>query len=168
MSEPPYTWIMTSDLLPGMQAPVFQLPDQDGMMRTSTEFLGSWLILYFYPKDNTSACTAEALAFTAVYEELEALGVPVVGISPDTPEKHREFIQKHDLKLTLLADPQHSTIEEYGVWVLKKMYGREYMGVERSTFLIDPHGIIAERWTKVKVKGHAEEVTARLHTSLGH
>lgn len=157
---------MTPEILPGTPAPAFDLPDQNGVARRSEEFLGSWLILYFYPKDNTTACTAEALAFTAVYEELAEIGVPVVGISPDTPEKHNAFIQKNELKLTLLADPLHRTIEDYGVWVRKKMYGREYMGVERSTFLIDPHGIIIERWTKVKVKGHAEEVTARLRGLL--
>ncbi|HWQ64267.1 MAG TPA: thioredoxin-dependent thiol peroxidase [Methanospirillum sp.] len=149
-------------LSPGDKAPEFALPDQDGKIHSSEEFRGSWIILYFYPKDNTSACTAEALAFSAVYEELSEIGVPVVGISPDTVESHQKFVEKHDLHLTLLADPLHNVIEAYGVWTLKKMYGREYMGVERSTFLINPNGIIEDIWHKVKVKGHVEAVSSRL------
>lgn len=158
---------MDTKPFPKAPAPPFSLPDQDGTIRKNTDYLGSWLVLYFYPKDETSACTAEALAFTAVYEELSEIGVPVVGISPDTPAKHRSFIDNHDLRLTLLADPDHTTIEAYGVWALKKMYGKEYMGVERSTFLIDPQGIITDRWLKVRVKGHVEEVTERLMQHLG-
>lgn len=146
----------------GDKAPEFILPDQSGKNRSSQEFRGSWIILYFYPKDNTSACTAEALAFSAVYEELSEIDVPVVGISPDTVESHQKFVEKHDLHLTLLADPLHNIIEAYGAWTLKKMYGREYMGVERSTFLINPSGIIEEIWRKVKVKGHVEAVSSRL------
>lgn len=149
-------------LSPGDKAPEFTLPDQDGKIRSSDEFRGSWIILYFYPKDNTSACTAEALAFSAVYEELSEMGVPVVGVSPDTVESHQKFVEKHALHLTLLADPLHNIIEAYGAWTLKKMYGREYMGVERSTFLINPSGIIEEIWRKVKVKGHVEAVSSRL------
>lgn len=146
----------------GDPAPSFSLPDQTGIMRNLDSYQGSWVILYFYPKDNTTACTAEALAFSAVYEELSDLDVPVIGVSPDSPESHRKFIEKHDLKLTLLSDEDHSITEAYGAWKLKKMYGKEYMGVERSTFLISPEGIILESWRKVKVKGHVEEVTARL------
>ncbi len=146
----------------GDKTPAFALHDQDNILRTDEEFRGSWVILYFYPKDNTSACTAEALAFSAVYEELAELGVPVVGISPDSVESHRKFIEKHDLHLTLLSDPSHDVIDAYGVWVQKKMYGREYMGVERSTFLISPDGVIMEIWHKVKVKGHVEAVSGRL------
>jgi thioredoxin-dependent peroxiredoxin len=149
-------------LAPGDKAPKFALPNQNGETRSSEEFRGSWVILYFYPKDNTSACTAEALAFSAVYEELSETKVPVVGISPDTVESHQKFVKKHDLHLTLLADPSHSVIESYGVWAVKKMYGREYMGVERSTFLINPNGIIKDIWHRVKVKGHVEAVSSRL------
>ncbi|PWR71998.1 peroxiredoxin [Methanospirillum lacunae] len=149
-------------LSPGDKAPEFALPDQNGKIRSHADFRGSWIILYFYPKDNTSACTAEALAFSAVYEELSEIGVPVVGISPDTVESHQKFVEKHDLHLILLADPSHNTIEAYGAWTLKKMYGREYMGVERSTFLINPNGIIEDFWHKVKVKGHVETVSSRL------
>jgi peroxiredoxin Q/BCP len=158
---------MADLMIPGSEAPQFSLPDQDGKVRTLDEYRNSYLILYFYPKDNTTGCTAEALAFTAVYEDLAALQIPVVGISPDTVESHRKFIQKHDLKLTLLADPDHAVIGRYGVWVLKKMYGREYYGVERSTFLIDPDGRILDVWHSVKVKGHVEAVTARVKEILG-
>lgn len=156
-----------NDILPGSKTPAFSLEDQDRKTRTNTEFEGSWLILYLYPKDNTTGCTAEALAFTAVYEELMESGVPVVGISPDTSESHRRFIDKHDLKLILLSDPNHETINRFGVWKLKKMYGKEYYGVERSTFLINPTGTIHKVWQKVKVKGHAEEVLAALKEAGG-
>jgi thioredoxin-dependent peroxiredoxin len=151
----------------GDSAPGFSLPDQDSVARTLAGYLGSFLILYFYPKDNTTGCTAEALAFTAFYEKLRDAGVPVVGISPDSVASHRKFIDKHDLKLVLLSDPDHQAIEVYGAWTLKKMYGREYYGVERSTFLISPDGIITAVWHKVKVKGHAEDVLARLKEITG-
>lgn len=151
----------------GDDAPGFSLPDQDGISRTLTDYLGSYLILYFYPKDNSTGCTAEAVAFTSVYEELQGDGVSVVGISPDSVASHRKFIDKHGLTLTLLSDPDHLTIEAYGVWILKKMYGRAYYGVERSTFLINPDGIITAVWHSVKVKGHAEEVYARLKEETG-
>ena len=150
------------EIKPGDSAPDFSLPDHSGTVHTAQSYQGSWCILYFYPKDNTTACTAEALAFSAVYEELAELGVPVIGISPDSVESHRKFIEKHDLKITLLSDVDHHVIEAYGAWKLKKMYGKEYMGVERSTFLIDQNGIIREIWRKVKVKGHVEAVTSRL------
>jgi peroxiredoxin Q/BCP len=150
------------EIVPGVIAPAFSLPDQNGTIRTNEEYKGSPFILYFYPKDNTTGCTAEALAFSAVYEELAELKIPVVGISPDSVESHQKFIAKHDLKLTLLSDMQHLTIEAFGVWVLKKMYGKEYYGVERSTFLIDPDGVISKVWHSVKVKGHVEEVTAHI------
>lgn len=150
------------EIKPGDSAPDFSLPDHSGTVHTARSYQGSWCILYFYPKDNTTACTAEALAFSSVYEELAELGVPVIGISPDSVESHRKFIEKHDLKITLLSDVDHHVIEAYGAWKLKKMYGKEYMGVERSTFLIDQNGIIREIWRKVKVKGHVEAVTSRL------
>lgn len=146
----------------GDPAPDFSLPDHTGTMHTAASYRGSWYILYFYPKDNTTACTAEALAFSAAYEELAKLEIPVIGVSPDTMESHRKFIEKHDLRITLLADVNHEVIGAYGAWKRKKMYGKEYMGVERSTFLIDPNGIIREIWRNVKVKGHVEAVTSRL------
>jgi thioredoxin-dependent peroxiredoxin len=157
---------MPNRLKPGEKAPDFTIPDQDGNVRISEELRGVWSILYFYPKDNTSACTVEALAFSAVYEKLTELKVSIMGISPDSVESHKKFIQKNELNLTLLSDPSHTVIEAYGVWTLKKMYGREYMGVERSTFLIRPDGIIADIWHKVKVKGHVEEVTSQLQELL--
>ena len=154
----------SSDIEIGRFAPDFALPDHKGFIHNLDEYKDSWLILYFYPKDNTSACTAEALAFSAIYEDLENLGVPVIGISPDNPETHAKFIGKHNLKITLLSDESHAIIEAYGAWKLKKMYGKEYMGVERSTILIDPAGVIREIWRKVRVKGHVEEVSSRLLT----
>mgnify|MGYP001767469221 CR=1 FL=1 len=153
---------MGSELSPGDNAPDFSLPDQNGTNRFLAEFRGSHLILYFYPRDNTAGCTAEALAFTEVYEEMNEMGVPVIGISPDSPETHHRFIEKHDLKLLLLSDPDHHTIDAYGAWTLKKMYGKEYYGVNRSTFLINGNGKIIAIWRSVKVKGHVEEVTSRL------
>jgi peroxiredoxin Q/BCP len=151
----------------GDTAPGFSLPDQDGVIRTLGDYRDSYLILYLYPKDNTSGCTAEALAFTAVYEELRESGVPVVGISPDTTASHRKFIDKHDLKLILLSDPDHHVIEKFGAWNLKKMYGREYYGVTRSTFLIDPRGKIVAAWHNVKIRGHVEEVITTLKKETG-
>lgn len=151
----------------GDTAPDFSLPDYTGTLYTAASCLGSWYILYFYPKDNTTGCTAEALAFSEVYEELAGLGIRVIGISPDTMASHQKFIEKHDLKITLLSDVNHEIIEEYGAWKLKKMYGREYMGVERSTFLIDKDGMIREIWRKVRVKGHVQAVTGRYHELAG-
>ncbi|NLV28016.1 MAG: peroxiredoxin [Methanomicrobiales archaeon] len=154
--------VSSPDILTGSVAPSFSLPDHTGVTHSLEDYKNSWIILYFYPKDNTSACTAEALAFSAVYEELGESGVPVIGISPDNPSSHKKFIEKYDLKVTLLSDINHAVIESYGAWKLKKMYGKEYMGVERSTLLIDPSGTIQEIWRKVKVKGHVEEVLKKL------
>ena len=123
---------------------------------------GSWVVLYFYPKDNTPGCTTEALDFTAHLEEFQALGATVLGVSPDSVKKHQNFIAKKELKVTLLSDEEKEVCQAYGVWQLKKNYGREYMGVVRSTFLIDPDGIIRATWEKVRVKGHVEEVLNKL------
>ena len=158
---------MSTFLSPGTSAPPFSLSDYKGMKYSLDDFRGKWLILYFYPKDNTTGCTAEAVAFSDVYDELQKHDVKVIGISPDSPESHKKFIDKHNLKITLLSDETHSVIEAYGVWNLKKMYGKEYMGVERSTFLIDTEGIIREIWKKVKVKGHVNEITAKLNELTG-
>jgi len=118
------------------------------------------LVLYFYPKDDTSGCTKEAQAFTALADDFAASGVSVIGISKDTPKKHRAFIAKYGLRVDLVSDPDGSACEAYGTWVEKSLYGRKYMGIERATFLIDAAGIIARVWHKVKVAGHAEEVLA--------
>ncbi len=146
----------------GGQAPPFALNDQGGSEITFESPGRGWMILYFYPKDNTSGCTREAIDFSEQRGELERLGASVMGVSPDGEKSHRNFISKQGLDITLLSDPDHSTIEAYGAWKLKKLYGREYHGVERSTFLIDPKGRIRRVWRKVKVKGHVDEVRKAL------
>ncbi|MGQ4833922.1 MAG: thioredoxin-dependent thiol peroxidase [Candidatus Asgardarchaeia archaeon] len=139
-------------------APDFCLPNQDEKQTCLKDFRGKWVILYFYPKDNTSGCTREAIDFTEHLNEFTELNAVVLGISPDSVKSHQRFIEKHGLKVTLLSDLEHKVLEAYGVWQLKKMYGREYYGVVRSTFIIDPNGKIAHIWRKVKVKGHVDEV----------
>jgi len=140
----------------------FCLPNQDEEEICFRDIKGNWIVLYFYPRDNTPGCTQEAKDFTEALEEFEDLGAIILGVSPDTPRKHRNFIQKHGLKITLLSDEDKSLCKMFGVWQLKKSYGREYMGVVRSTFIISPEGKIAYKWTKVKVKGHIQEVKEKL------
>lgn len=146
----------------GDVAPAFCLPDMDGAVTCLKDFAGRWVAVYFYPKDNSSGCTLEAKDFSAQTDSFGKLGARVIGISPDSPESHRRFAHKQDLNITLLSDQEKTVLEAYGVWKMKKLYGREFMGVERSTFLIGPDGRIAALWRKVKVKGHAGEVRARL------
>ena len=146
----------------GSKAPDFCLPNQDNEEICLRDFAGSWVVLYFYPKDNTPGCTTEALDFTALKAEFEKEGATIFGVSPDSVKKHCNFIAKKDLKITLLSDEEKEVAQKYGVWQLKKMYGREYMGIVRSTFLIDPDGNIAYKWEKVKVKNHAQEVLDKL------
>ena len=146
----------------GDEAPGFCLPDQNGEEICLDRFKGGWLVLYFYPRDNTKGCTLEAIDFTSNLEEFESLGAEIAGVSPDSVKSHRNFCDKHGLKITLLSDPEHTVLEKYGVWQLKKMYGREFHGVVRSTFIIDPDGIIRNVWRKVKVKGHVEAVKQKL------
>ncbi len=146
----------------GEPAPDFCLPNQDGEQVCLREARGHWLVLYFYPKDNTSGCTREAVDFTAHLEEFAKRNAVVWGVSPDSVKSHQKFRQKHELQVTLLSDPEHTVLEAYGAWGKKKMYGREYWGVIRSTFLIDPEGQVVATWPKVKVKGHVEEVLATL------
>lgn len=119
-------------------------------------------ILYFYVRDNTKGCTLEAIDFTENLKDFEKLNAVVLGVSPDSVKSHLKFAEKHDLKIPLLSDPEHEVSEKYGVWQLKKMYGREYFGVVRSTFLINPEGYIKYAWKKVRVKGHVEEVKQKL------
>ena len=140
----------------------FCLPNQDEVEICLRDLLGKWIVLYFYPKDNTPGCTTEAIDFTTHLKEFEELGSIVIGVSADSPKKHRNFIEKKDLGITLLSDEEHKVLEQFGVWQLKKNYGREYMGIVRSTFIIDPEGVIRAVWEKVKVKGHVEEVLAKL------
>ncbi len=150
----------------GDAAPEFCLHDGGDEEICLKSYRGKWIVLYFYPKDNTSGCTREAMDFTAALDSLHALEAEVLGVSRDSPESHRKFAEKHDLKITLLSDPDHQVMEEYGVWALKKMYGREGFGVIRSTFLIDPEGRIVRIWRSVKVKGHVDAVVKSLKDLL--
>ncbi|MEA3455225.1 MAG: peroxiredoxin [Campylobacterota bacterium] len=140
----------------------FCLPNQDEEEICLRDIRGRWIVLYFYPKDNTPGCTTEACDFTSALPEFEGLSAIVLGVSPDSPKKHRNFIEKRELKITLLADEEKELCKSFGVWQLKKNYGREYMGVVRSTFVIDPDGKIAAKWEKVRVKGHVDEVKEKL------
>ena len=151
----------------GDKAPDFCLPNQDENEVCLRDLKGKWIVLYFYPKDNTPGCTTEACDFTENLPDFEGLDAVVLGVSPDSPKKHRNFIEKKNLGITLLSDENKEVLESYGVWQLKKMCGKEYMGVVRSTFLIDPDGIIAEIWRNVRVKGHVEKVKERLKELQG-
>jgi len=144
----------------GDKAPPFELPTDDGETLALSGLKGKPIVLYFYPKDDTSGCTVEAKDFSRLAVDFRKAGVVVVGVSPDSVESHKKFRKKHDLGVALGADTDKATAMAYGVWVEKSMYGRKYMGIERSTFLIDGKGRIARSWRKVKVPGHAEEVLA--------
>ena len=148
----------------GDVAPDFNLPRDSGKTQTLSELRGHPVVLYFYPKDDTSGCTLEAHDFTELRPEFDKIGVIIIGMSPDKPEKHDKFKTKHDLQLILVSDEEKTTLQKYGVWVEKSMYGRKYMGVERTTFLIDKNGKIAEIWRKVKVPGHAKAVLEKATT----
>lgn len=149
-----------AEIAEGQKAPAFEVPLGDGSHWCSTEHAGKPLVVYFYPKDDTSGCTAEALDFSRLKPEFEAAGAVVIGISPDSAKSHAKFSEKHGLAHHLGADEERKAIEAFGVWAEKSMYGKKYMGVDRSTFLIDRDGRIARVWRKVKVPGHAEEVLA--------
>ncbi len=142
----------------GDLAPDFTLPRDGGEEITLSSLRGAPVVLFFYPRDDTSGCTKEALAFTALRADFEAAGATVLGISKDTVAKHEKFRDKHALEVPLLSDAEAQTCEAYGVWKEKNMYGKQFFGIERSTFLIDGEGRIARAWRKVKVPGHAEEV----------
>lgn len=146
----------------GEQAPHFTLKDTNEAEKSLDSYKGKWVVLYFYPKDNTSGCTAEALDFTARIKEFDKLNSVVLGISPDSCKSHQNFTSKHNLRVNLLSDPDHKVLQNYGAWGEKSMYGKKYMGVIRSTVLINPDGKVAEIWPKVNVKDHAEEVKTRL------
>lgn len=147
-----------AELIRGAEAPDFALPRDGGGTISLSEFRGRPVVLFFYPKDDTEGCTMEAKDFTAAKADFDAAGVALIGLSPDPVKKHDRFVQKHDLAVPLASDENHATLEAYGVWKEKSMYGRTYMGVERTTVLIDADGKIAEIWPKVKVKGHVEAV----------
>jgi peroxiredoxin Q/BCP len=147
---------------PGQPFPQFQLMDQHDQPTSLDEFKGRWLVLYFYPKDNTSGCTIEAKDFTGRLSQFQQLGADIVGVSPDDSACHRDFIAAHELKVRLCSDPSHAVMERLGVWGKKLTYGKESVGVIRSTFLIDPQQRLAESWRNVKADGHAEKVLERL------
>ena len=151
----------------GDKAPAFELPAEAGETIKLSALKGKPAVLYFYPKDDTSGCTMEAKDFSRLAPDFRKAGVEVIGVSPDSVESHQKFRKKYDLAIRLAADADKATANAYGVWVEKSMYGRKYMGVERSTFLIDKAGRIARSWRKVKVSGHAEEVLAAAR-ALGH
>lgn len=144
----------------GRPAPDFALPDSGGRMVALKDLRGKKVVLYFYPKDDTAGCTRESCDFRDLHPALAGSGVVVVGVSPDSTSSHQRFRDKYRLPFLLLADPEHVVLEAYGVWKEKSMYGRRYMGVERSTFLIDEKGVLVAEWRKVKVDGHAALVAA--------
>lgn len=147
---------------PGQKAPDFMASDQNGILVRLADLRSQWLVLYFYPKDDTPGCTVEAKDFTEFEQDFSVLGAKILGVSPDSEKAHCRFIQKHNLSIQLLSDPEHQLCEAYGAWRLKKFMGKEFMGVVRSTFLIDPDGNLAYVWPNVKAKGHAEVVLAKL------
>ncbi len=146
----------------GDRAPDFSLPADDGSTISLDDLKGRRVILYFYPKDDTSGCTKEACEFRDALPRIEEEGAVVIGVSPDSVDSHVKFKKKYDLNFPLLADEEHSLAEAFGVWKEKSMYGRKYWGVERSTFLIDEEGVVRKAWRKVRPSGHAEAVTAEL------
>ena len=142
----------------GQKAPDFNLQDENGELVSLSTFNDKNIILYFYPKDSTPGCTKESSAFSGLKDEFESLDTVILGASKDNLKKHQNFIKKYDLTVKLLVDDEGTLCEDYGVWVMKKLYGREFMGIERATFLIGKDGTIKNIWRKVKVNGHAEEV----------
>ncbi len=146
----------------GKKAPGFTLKDEQGNNVKLTDYAGQWVVLYFYPKDDTPGCTTEACEFTKGLSAFEKLDAVVLGCSPDAPEKHQKFIEKYKLKIKLLSDPDHKVMQKYGAWGEKNMYGKVTVGVIRSTALIDPEGKVVRHWAKVKAAGHADAVRAKL------
>lgn len=146
----------------GIAAPDVVLANADEQNVKISDYRGKWVVLYFYPKDNTPGCTTEAMDFTALKDRFAKESAVIVGVSPDSCKSHRNFRDKKDLTIELLSDPDQQALEAYGVWQKKNMYGKEYMGVVRTTYLIDPEGTIIHVWPKVKVKGHADAVLETL------
>lgn len=149
---------MATHLQVGQKAPAFTGIDQDGKKVSLNDLKGSKLVLYFYPEDDTPTCTVQACNLRDNYALLKKNGFTVIGVSPDAEEKHRKFKEKFQLPFTLLADPQHKIIEKYGVWGEKNLYGRKYMGLHRTTFVIDENGVIKKIFLKPRNKAHAEEI----------
>jgi len=146
----------------GDKAPAFCLPDAEGKKHCLKDYKGKYVVLYFYPKDNTPGCTLEAVDFSRFRKEFEGANAVILGVSKDSCESHQKFVDKHKLTITLLSDPDHKMQEMYGVWRPKKFMGREFLGTVRTTMLIDPHGVIIKIWDKVKVKDHVAEVLGEL------
>ena len=142
----------------GDRAPDFSLPDQDGKTHALKDYAGGWLLLYFYPKDDTPGCTKEACNFRDGYAKFRQAGLAVVGVSADSVKSHAKFVKKYDLPFTLLADEEKKTVNDYGVWGKKKFMGREYMGIFRNSYLISPDGRVAKAYEGVKPDEHADEV----------
>ncbi len=151
---------MPKSLAEGDKAPPFTLESDGGKKVSLKDFAGKPIVLYFYPKDDTPGCTKEAIGFSAAATAFKKAGAAVIGVSKDSVASHDKFKKKHALSLVLASDPEGEVIESYGSWVEKSMYGRKYMGIDRSTFLIDSKGRVAKIWRKVKVSGHVEEVLA--------
>jgi len=156
-----------SALTVGKKAPDFSLPNQDDETVKLGDLAGRWVVLYFYPNDDTPGCTVEACDFTAGLKDFEKLEATVLGCSPNSTESHRKFIAKYKLKIDLLSDPEKKVLTRYGAWGEKNMYGKVTMGVIRSTVIIDPQGKVARHWPKVKAQGHAEEVKGALKELRG-
>jgi len=153
---------MNKELAIDDKVPEFAIPNQKGEIIKLENLIGKWSVIYFYPRDDTPGCTIEAKEFSELSSKFEENGASIYGVSPDTEAKHCKFIEKHGLKVELLADTESTMLADYGVWQEKSMYGKTYMGVVRTTYLINPDGNVAEAWTKVKAKGHAEAVLERL------
>ncbi|SFV61168.1 Thiol peroxidase, Bcp-type [hydrothermal vent metagenome] len=150
----------------GDTIPEFCIANQDEEEICFRDIRGRWIVLYFYPKDNTTGCSTEACDFTDALPDFSSLDAIILGVSPDSPKKHRNFIEKKELKLTLLSDEDKSLCKSFGVWQQKKNFGKEYMGVVRSTYLITPDGKLAFKWEKVRVKGHVDAVKEKLRELL--
>jgi peroxiredoxin Q/BCP len=146
----------------GTKAPSFTLPDEDDNPVRLADYKGQWVVLYFYPRDDTPGCTKEACEFTAGIRGFKTLDAVVLGCSPDTPERHRAFVKKYSLKMTLLSDPKHVVMEKYGGWGEKVLYGKATIGVRRSTVIVDPSGMVAYHWRAVKAAGHADKVQEKV------
>ncbi len=148
----------------GKKAPAFKLKDQNGKTISLSDFAGKNVVLYFYPKDNTSGCTAEACNFRDEFPSFKNIDAVILGVSPDSVESHKKFAEKYNLPFTLLSDENKEVLEKYGVWKEKSMYGRKYMGVERTTYVIDKSGKIKKIFSKVKVPDHNKEVWEALNS----
>ena len=156
-----------SKLVVGKKAPAFALKNQNDEVVKLGDLAGRWVVLYFYPKDDTPGCTTEACDFTDGLKDFEKMDAQVLGCSADSTERHRKFIAKYKLKIDLLSDPDHEVIERYGAWGEKNLYGKVSMGIIRSTVIIDPQGRVAHHWPKVSSKGHADAVRERLKELRG-